>query len=257
VTVGLSLAHDTYLYHFENPSRFNTADNVPHFFEQRLNLDAGWLWGRARYRFGGRTWETDAGASASGAGVGDDYDTFLNPDGNVIVYGTTAGASTLSLRVSQTVELATVGGWHARVGYAYRRDRADYHASFSTTTMTNPVTRTQFWNADRETTISQVHEVCVGFSRDLRLAAPWHARVVADLSPATLARLATLLPDKYPGQPIVFIAKAMALDASVELNYRRGGVSYGVAAGFISTLNYSSANSFTRHGVRLGGQVGF
>ena len=59
----IAYGHDTYHYHFDNPSRFNTPDNVPHFFEQNSSVNAAWLRGRARYHFAGRTWETEAGVA--------------------------------------------------------------------------------------------------------------------------------------------------------------------------------------------------
>ena len=254
---GIAFGHDTYHYRFDNPSRFNTPDNVPHFFEQNSSVNAAWLRGRARYHFAGRAWETEAGVAPPVTGVGEDYDTFFNPDGNIILYGTTAGTSAFSFSVSQTVELGRFKGFHARVGYSYRRDRAEYHDSESTTTMTRPPSRTGFWNTGRETTISDVHEVRIGLSRRIGLTNRWQARLVTDLSPATLARLTTLLPDKYPGQPVVFIAKAVALDASIEVSCRRDSVAFGFITRYTGALNYSAANLFTRRGFHIGGHVGF
>jgi hypothetical protein len=256
-TIELSRSRDTYHYHFDNRSRFDTAETVPHYFEQDHRVDATWISGRARYDWAGRTWETDGGVAPGAEGTGSDYDTFFNPDGNVIVYGTTAVTSAFSLFAGQTVELGERGGFRARVGYRYERDQADYHASFSVTTMTRPPSRTEFWNTSRETTVSELHEIRFGLSRSLRPDTRWHVRLVADVSPASLARLTTLLPDKYPDDPIVFVAKSIVLDASLEANYRRGTAAFGVVAGYSGAWNYSSANAFSRQAFRVGGYVGF
>jgi hypothetical protein len=243
-TIEISRSHDTYHYHFDNPSRFDTADNVPHFFEQDYHVDATWLRGSLRYRWAGRTWETEGGVAPSATGTG--------KDGNVIVYGTTAVTSALSWLVGQTVELGEKGGFRGRVGYQYRRDEAKYHDSYSVTTMTNPPSQTEFWNAGRETTVSQVHEIRFGVSRDVRSASGWHAKLVADLSPATLAHLTTLLPDKYPGKSIVFVAKAMALEASIVAGYGRGRTSWHAVLHYSGAWNYSSSNAFGRQGLQAG-----
>ena len=252
VAIELSRSHDTYRYHFDNPSRFDTVDNVPHFFEQNYHVDATWLTGRLRYRWAGRTWETEGGVAPSATGTGRDYDTFFNPGGNVIVYGTTAVTSALSWLAGQTVELGEKGGFRGRVGYHYQRDEAEYHSSYSVTTMTKPPSQTEFWNTGRETTVSQVHEIRFGISRDMRPAPRWHARLVADLSPATLAHLTTLLPDKYPGESIVFVAKAVALEASIDAGYGRGRTSWHVVLRYSGAWNYSSSSAFGRQGLQAG-----
>ncbi len=257
VTIELSRSHDTYHYHFNNPSRFDTVENVPHFFEQDYDVDATWLRGGLRYRWAGRIWETEGGVAPSATGTGRDYDTFCNPGGNVIVYGTTAVTSALSWLVGQTVELGEKGGFRGRVGYQYRRDEAEYHDSYSVTTMTNPPSQTEFWNTGRETTVSQVHEIRFGVSRDMRPASGWHVRLVADLSPATLAHLTTLLPDKYPGESIVFVAKAVALEASIEAGYLRGRTSWHGVLHYSGAWNYSSSSAFGRQGLQAGFFVRF
>ena len=256
MTVGVEYGHDSFRYRFENPSRFNTTDTVPHFFEQHYDVSHSWLSGRARYRFAGRAWETAAGIAPSATGVGSDYDTFFNPDGNVIVYGTTADTSALSLIASQTVELGAVSGFRARIGYTYRRDRTIFHDSLSTTTQTLPASQSGFWNTGRETTISETHEVRVGVTRDWAIGGPWRVSLLADVSPATLARLTTLLQDKYPDQPIVFIAKAYTLDAAAWLDYRRGPLTIDVHGRYSGGRSYTTDSLFQRQGWALGVSIG-
>jgi hypothetical protein len=255
-SLGVAWGHDSYHYRFENLSRYDTAESVRHAFEQDHAFDAPWLTGAARYRFAGRTWETRGRVSIPVTGVGSDYDTFFDPDGNTIVYGTTADTDAWSLEVGQTVELGMTSGLRWRVGYSYRRDRAEYHDSWSTTTTTRPPGQSQFWNTDRETTISQVHQVRVGVSRDAQVSGRWRLRVVADLAPATLAILTTELPDKYP-EPVTFSARALSLDASLDAGYSGGRTSWHLVVDGSFAWHYSSSSAFTRRGVQAGIRVGF
>jgi hypothetical protein len=252
ITVSVESAHDTFDYHFDNQSSFNTASLVPHHFDQHYDVRSAWLSGQARYRFAGRTWETDAAITPSVASIADDYDTFFNPDGNVIVYGTTANTTVRSLRAAQTVELGSGRGLRFRVGYAYRRDRSIFHDSESTTVQTSPPSQTAFWNTNRETTISELHQVRIGATAQRTFGRAWELQVVADASPATLARLTTLLPDKYPNDPVVFVAKAFAVDVTTRFDYCRGRVCAGAHASFNGAWKYASDASFHRQAWAVG-----
>jgi hypothetical protein len=256
-SLGVVYGHDDYHYHFDNPSRFNTADTVPHYFEQDHEFDGPWVTGSARYRFAGRSWETRGRVSWPVSGAGKDYDTFFNPDGNVIVYGTTADTSAWSFEVGQTVEIGAARGFVGRIGYSYRRDRAEYHDSWSTTSTTKPPSQSQFWNTGRESTISQVHQVRAGVSRDVQASNRLRLHVVADCAPATLAHLTTLLPDKYPDQPIVFVAKAVSLEALADLAYAGGRTSWHIVLAYSGAWDYSSSSAFTRGGYQAGVLLSF
>ena len=52
VTFGADVAHDRATWHFDNPSNIDTAELVPHFFEQQYTLDNIWFGASAAYRAG-------------------------------------------------------------------------------------------------------------------------------------------------------------------------------------------------------------
>jgi hypothetical protein len=253
-SVDIEARRDRFDYRFENPSSFDTAELVPHFFEQRYDADNLWLTGRVRYRLGGRPLETEGGFTAETTGLASDYDTFFQPDGNVVVYGTTADTDLMSWRVAQYVGLGSWNGVQARVGYSYRRDRSDYHASYTTTTQTKPPSSSSFWNTDRETTISEVHEIRFGVERAFE-GPRWLARVTADTAPTTLARLTTILPDKYD-EPVVFMAKGFTLDVRLAVAARLGRWLAGAAVSYVRTWNYQQASQFHRDGAGVSVTIG-
>jgi hypothetical protein len=255
--LGVEARRDRLRYHFDNPSRYDTADLVPHYFEQRYVTDNAWVAMRARYRAGGRWWQTEGGVAAWATGSGEDYDTFFNPDGNVIVYGTTAPTGLLSWRVAQFVELGPVAGFRTRVGYVYHRDRSVFRPSNTVVTTTSPPARTEFWNANRETTISELHEVRFGAARVMKITNRWLLDIVADLAPTALARLTTLLPDKYPNQPIVFTARAATLETGLRAQYRRGSTFVTFTIGYAGAWSYSPDRVFGRDSVSLALEAGF
>ena len=64
-------------------------------------------------------------------------------------------------------------------------------------------------------------------------------------------QLTTLLPDKYPGQTIVFSALVASVDPSVTISYgKRWAVS--IAAGYFRTFSYKRSSQFGRQTVRGG-----
>ena len=252
--VGVEARRDRFDYRFENPSSFDTAELVPHFFEQRYDADNLWLTGRVRYRLGGRPLETEGGFTAETTGLASDYDTFFQPDGNVVVYGTTADTDLMSWRAAQYVGLGSWNGVQARAGYGYRRDRSEYHASYTTTTQTKPPSSSSFWNTDRETTISEVHEIRLGVD-SAHEGARWYARLTADVAPTTLARLTTILPDKYDA-PVVFTAKGFTLDVRLSVAASLGRWRLGTAVSYLRTWNYQQASQFHRDGVGVSVTIG-
>ena len=50
VEVGVGAVRDRFTYHFTDPSSFDTAVLVPHFFEQRYVADNVWVDAAVRYR---------------------------------------------------------------------------------------------------------------------------------------------------------------------------------------------------------------
>jgi hypothetical protein len=254
-TVGVAYQRDRFDYRFENPSSFNTAEPVPHFYEQTYDADNLWITGRVQFQLGSHPLETEGGFAPATTGVGSDYDTFSNPDGNVIVYGTTAVTDASAWRAAQYVGLGDWRGTRLRVGYSYRRDRAEFRPSDSTTVQTRPPSSTSVWNTDRETTISEVHEIRFGVDRRFASDPNWDVRLTADASPVSLARLTTELPDKYP-DPIVSIAKGFSIDAALHVSRRIGRWSVGATVDYAQSWSYQDANQYHRRAVWAGGFVG-
>ena len=253
--LGVEYQRDRFDYRFENPSSFNTAELVPHVFEQHYDADNVWLTGRVRFMLGRRAFETEGGVTANTTGVGSDYDTFYNPDGNVIVYGTTADTDASSWRAAQYVGLGSWRGLLFRVAYSYRRDRASFRPSYSTTVQTKPPSSTAFWNADRETTVSEVHEIRVGLERAFTPGPSWRARLTADVAPTTLARLTTILPDKYP-DPIVFIAKGLSVNAALHITRQIGRWHAGMVVSYAQAWSYQESNAYHRKALSGGVVIG-
>jgi hypothetical protein len=245
VTVGVAVMHDRYDYRFENPSSFDTATLVPHAFEQRDVANNTWLVIDARFRAGGRWWDTEVAVAPGGTGTGDDYDTFHQPDGDVVVYGTTAVTDLRSFEIRQRVELAAWHAWTVRGGYGFRRDRADYRPSDTTTTHTVPPSRTSFFNTDRERTISDVQGVEVGLGRTLAEGRRWLVSAALDTTPLTVARLTTQLPDKYPGRDIVFTARSLTLAPSLRASVARARTIVRVSLEYRHAIPYGSTRHFS------------
>jgi hypothetical protein len=257
VTFGWEFRNDAHRYRFENASTFDTPRLVPHVFEQEYDADNQWIVARARYGLFGRRLESEAGLASWGTGVGRDFDTFFQPDGDTVVYGTMAVTSLHVFRVCQRIELGTLLGVAWRIGYVYRRDRSEFRPSDSVTRHSIPPSESRFFNTDRETTISAVHEAQFGVTRTVTGAGRWQLAAGVDLSPVTLARLTTILPDKYPGQEIVFIAKGLSLAPSLRFTVTRGVVAMGFSADYVHTWPYRSASRFTRNWLGVGAFVGW
>lgn len=244
--VGYEAARDRFRYHFDNPSSFNTTYTVPHFFEQSYRADNTWLVAGGRYPLLGGFGETEVAASVERATTGDDYDTFFQPDGNVIVYGTTAEVSLRGFRFSQHLESQPRRGFSLRAGYSYQRARSIFHDSESTTTMSIPPSFSSFWNTGRETTISELHEVQVGTAWRAGGPQGWSIVARADAAPVRLARLTTILPDKYPGQDIVFMSKGLSVASRLTVGWQRHAFLVRLSAGHYGTWNYRSTDQFHR-----------
>ena len=215
VLIGVEARRDRIHYHFDNPSSADTPFLVPHFFEQDYVADNVWLVATARYTAGVR-WETTAGAAPQRTVRADDYDTFFDPGEVVIVSGTTGGASMRSFLFSQRADVGRAGPFQLSVGYRLRWDRFDFHLGHKTVTR-NGVLVAASEETSREMTDSQVHEVLFGLRAAPQVYGAWHLAVSGEISPTTLARLSVQLPDKYPGQDLVFVAGVVAAAARVAL----------------------------------------
>jgi hypothetical protein len=203
---GFSLAYeqrrDDLDFHFDNPSRFRTPFDVPHFFEQHYRPRGAWLVLRAGYRLGALAWESELGLALDTTASGDDFDTFFEPGANTVVYGTAALVRATAWRVRQSVGVSEWRRIRLALAYTYRSDHFDFPPSLTTIRQTSPPSSESFWNADRETTRSERHALELSGRRET----VWRSRTTLALTlavaPLTTTRLTTWLPDKYPGAPI-------------------------------------------------------
>ena len=244
VAVSIEFQRDRLTYHFDNASSFDTPFLVPHFFEQRYVADNVWLVGAVRY-VAGIPWETQAGVTPVRTSTADDYDTFVDPDGSVIRVGTTGGMSIRSLRFSQRGEIARRGPLALGVGYRLRIDRTEFGLGHKTLTR-NLVLLEASDITTRETTNSEVHEILFGFSAAYDLGGRWGVLLNADIAPMAVGRLVVELPDKYPGQDLVFLAELGTSTMHVSLARRFGdfGLAFTLDAG--RTWSYRSTARLSR-----------
>lgn len=240
VTVGAEYDRDRYTYHFDNPSSFDTAALVPHFFEQTYNADNLWLVASARY-VAAIPFETSGGITPTRESTADDYDTFFDPDGTVFVSGTTGPISVHSWRIGQLAEVGRIGHVAITASYRLRADKSDFHVGHKTV-VRNGVTIAAFDVSSPEFTSSIVHNIAGG----VRVGG-----FSAELAPIMLGRLIVQLPDTYPGQDLEFLAKGGSASASFALT--RARMSFGVDAHH--TWSYSSTASLSRNGIAV--RMGF
>lgn len=231
VSVGVSAVRERSIFHFDAPSSYDTTDLVPHFFEQRYVLDNVWFHVAIDYRAGAR-WRTRVSATPVRQALATDYDTFYNPDGNVWVAGTTGDARVHSLRIEQQVDAGRTGPIVWTGGYRLRLDAADFLAGLRTDTRNGILIASRIVTT-AERTLAQVHEVFFRAEHARPLGAVWQLDLTADASPALLTRLAIQLPDKYPGQTLVYHAPGLGATAGATLTRRhqRWPVSIYVEAG--------------------------
>ncbi|HZR26405.1 MAG TPA: hypothetical protein VFA59_22605 [Vicinamibacterales bacterium] len=223
VTVGAEYDRDRFTYHFDTTSSS--------FFEQRYNADNVWIVGTVRY-VAGIPLVTTAGFTPSRDSTADDYDTFVDATGT-LVSGTTGPISIHSWRIGQLAEVARVGHAALTLSYRLRADTSDFRVGHKTVVQ-NGVTIAAFDVTTPEFTSSMVHEIAGG----VRMGG-----FRAELAPATLGRLVVQLPDKYPGQDLVYLAKGAAGSASFTVT--RSHVSFAVDVQH--AWSYSSTASLSRN----------
>ena len=242
--VGVEARRDSLRYHFENPSSFDTPFLVPHSFDQTYDASNVWLVVTARYTAGVR-WETSAGLTPERTAQADDYDTFVDPGNVVFVSGTTGDALARGVLVSQAADVARAGPLQVSLRYRFRWDRFNFLDGHKTVTR-NGVLVAAGDVTSPEMTDSKVHEVLVGLHAAPSLTGAWRLAVSGEVSPATLARLSVQLPEKYPGQDLVFFAKVFAVSARVALVRTGGRFPIEVALHAERTFSYRSTAQLTR-----------
>ena len=212
---GVEARRDRIRYHFDNPSSADTSFLVPHFFEQTYDADNLWLVAAARYTAGVR-WETRAGATPQRTVRADDYDTFFDPGNVVIVSGTGGNASMQSFVISQLAEVGRAGLVHVSIGYRLRWDRFNFQLGHKTVSRNGVLVESGDITSP-EMTDSKVHEFPVALRAQSAIGTAWRLALTGEVSPLTLARLSVQLPEKYPGQDLVFFAKVFSSSARVAL----------------------------------------
>ena len=212
---GVEVERLRVLYHFSNPSSFDTAALVPHFFEQRYEIENVWATADAQYT-AAIPWRTAGGITVPHDGRADDFDTFFNPDAAVIVSGTTGDARMRSLRFSQQGQIARAGAARVSVGYRMRIDLADFGIGHKTVTRSGALVSAEDVGS-RERTTAQIHEFFAAVSAARNASHRWQLAIDGDVSPITIARLVVELPDKYPGQDLAFVARAFAAHAQLRV----------------------------------------
>jgi len=245
VLVGLETQRDRFTYHFDNPSSADTPFLVPHFFEQTYNADNIWLIGRVRYPAAGIRWETFGGVTPSRDSTGDDFDTFFNPDGTTIVSGTTGGISIKSWRIGQRAEVARRGSAALFTGYRLRVDRSDFQLGHKTVTRNGFLVEATDVTT-REMTSSQLHEVLTGLTVALPLGRKWGLAIDTEIAPIALGRLLVQLPDKYPGQDLVFLAKVGTSTSHFTLARRTESWGLALVLDSARTWSYRSTAALKR-----------
>jgi hypothetical protein len=235
---------DRFTYHFDNPSSIDTSFLVPHFFEQRYVADNVWLLGSASYVAGIR-WQTSGGITPRRTSTADDYDTFVDPDGTVLVSGTTGGISIRSLEVGQRGEVGRRGAAVFVTGYRLRLDRSEFHLGHKTVTR-NGVVIAAGDVTTRESTSSQLHEFLFGVTTAIGLGSRWALSLDSELSPVALGRLMVQLPDKYPGQDLVYLATVGTLGgrATLARHFDAWALAFSVDGG--ATWSYRSTAALSR-----------
>lgn len=249
VSAGVSVSRDRVLWHFENPSSYDTPELVPHQFEQDYTLDTTWLESRAGYR-AGVDWQTQVAVTLPRDRTATDYDTFFNPGGVTWVSGTSGEARVHSLRISQAVSLGRAAGFTLIGGYRLRADLADFLAG-DRTDRRNGVLISNVLVTSREFTNGQLHEVFVSASRDWSLSRRWSARLTGAIAPAAVNRLAIRLPDKYPGRTLVYRTTNAVTDGAFEVTggSERVPVTLGLSAS--RSWNYSGTQWVRRSSLSL------
>jgi hypothetical protein len=233
ISIGVEPRVESLKYHFDNPSSFDTSELVPHFFEQTYDTDHAWMSARIDHPLGRIRASLEGGITAAATRRADDFDTFFQPDGNIVVQGTTGNASSRSWRVSERIEMGRRRSLRAGVGYTYRRDRARFHDGDGITTTTIPPSIVHRQVTTRETTVSQLHAISWYGEMARRLGTRDSIEAVVDAAPAALARLTVDLPDKYPGQLLKFSARIAMVNgrATYRHEWNRWSLTAGAGAG--------------------------
>lgn len=255
VSVSYERRHDPYTYRFENPSRLDSADLIPHFFEQHYEGDANALRVAARYRLGPVSLDTAVVLSPSTLTFASDIDTFLQPSGDVVTSGTSGDVTRQTWQIRQRVFLPTGRRLGTHMAYSLTRDRVVFHDHVRTVTHTAPPSIELSLATTRETTWSHIHEFAFGVEPAV-VRPGWR---VAPRAAAGIAagRLTVQLPDKYPGVDLRFDASVVTASAGVTIERRIGPITTTAGVDTLYTWSLYSHAQLRRRSVTLSAGLGW
>ena len=257
ISVGYEARHDRLRFEFHNPVTSSGSTLIPHQFVQTYTTDNQWGTLRGRYLLFSIPLETEFGATPSRTNYGDDYDTTFDPGGDVNVAGTFGNVSMRSYRFMQRAGLSKPKGIVLSVAYEYRLDRSIFQFGNSFETHTQPPYSIYEKLPIQETTRSRFHRIELGGRREWSLSP--HLRFVAEanLAPATLAFLSVILPAKYPGEELVFLAKAFGFSSRLALVIATRSFPIEFDTDYGRDWNYGSSNEVRREFFALGLRLGW
>jgi hypothetical protein len=250
VAVTSELSRESWTFRFENPSQYDTIELVPHFFEQTYDTANVWFGARLTHPASGGRGELAFAFTPQRTRRADDFDTFFQPDGNIVVTGTTGGASVRSLRISERLPVARWRATAIAFEYSYRRHRARFHDGDGITTTTLPPTVTHRLVTSRETTVSELHELKWSMAW-MRATRSGQFEAAIDAAPIGLGRLTVDLPDKYPGRLLVFRAHVAGVDGRVSYTFVRPHLSWRVGLRAGKTVSWRSVSRLDARSVSL------
>ena len=218
---------------------------VPHYFRQYYVADNSWLEARAVLGRGNIRSVTRAGLAPEITTLGEDFDTFLQPDGDVVTSGTTGDVRLQSWRLEQRLVVHLSPHWSTSIRYGIQRDRARFLPATRIVTHTQPASIDESIVTTRETTISTMHEVGLGIAYS-RLAGRWRVTGRLDVAPLVLGRLTVRLPDKYPDVDLHFGAVALGAAGSIAAERPLGPLTLVAEAGYTHATPYRQAARLER-----------
>jgi hypothetical protein len=257
ISFGYEARHDRLRFEFHNPVASSGSALIPHRFVQTYTTDNQWGTLRGRYLVLGIPWETEFGATPSRTNYGDDYDTTFDPSGDVSVAGTFGNVSMRSYRFLQRAALSKAKGIVFSAAYDYHLDRSQFQFGNSFETHTQPPSSVYEKLPIQETTRSRFHRIELGGRRDWNLSPRCRLIAEANLAPVTLAYLSVILPAKYPGEELVFLAKAFGVSSRLALLWVTGSFPIELYADYGRDWNYGSSNEVRREFFALGLRLGW
>lgn len=260
-SVGLVAEHraEHVGYHFTDPSTFDTATPVPHFFDQHYDASNTWIALTVTVRAPRFAAQTEVAWAPRVTTSGSDLDTFFDPSGDVIVSGSNGLVSLGSFAVSERLGLIVWHGWTIGPMVGYERSTANFAPASLLVTHTDPPSTSATFTTARETTTSQVIESGVSGERRWPISGAWHVRASVDLLPLTVGRLSVALPDKAPPLQTSWQATALAARAQLAIERGIGPAVAGVGLTALDVRSYQQASAYRSHGagvtiyVRTGG----